>query len=367
MDLIMYPPLIDFHHKRFKWVLRAQEDFLNHFNPFQHEGLTDSINDLLQILQTELENPNDLTSDRLMTFFQEVEKETNIKLKNYEKQIEPYELLIAKQSTIIDHKKEEAQIQEDGFIIEIEDYDRFLNPIELKNAHPDHIWELVNDTIEHTPHERKASTINDDVSRLQTAVERDLGTSIKIIQQEAHFFKIELATPLELPFVSPIPPIEQKIDAFWFKNTYEKALSKMRFLAHDWVMETYQNYNRLLMAITEEVSAQKEQAVKEAQATKLEYRQKINHLENQLATYQKEEAELKARYLKACQSWNQFREQASQLQGYLIKHWLEYKEELQKQFLYGDAQGRYLAAQYLQLLRQDGEKMIQSLPRGGDE
>ncbi|PFO08040.1 hypothetical protein COJ85_05060 [Bacillus sp. AFS076308] len=362
----MNSTLIDFHKKRFEWAFMAKEEFLNHFDPYKNEGLSDSLEDLLHILQTDLENPNEPSFDRLNKFFQEADEEMKMKLKNYEKQIEPYELLITKQSSIIDHKKEEARIQEDGFAIEIDDYDRFLKQIELKNTESDHIWVLVDDTIEYTPQDRKASIINEDVSRLQIAVERDLGTSILILKQEAHFFKIELATPLELPFVPPIPAIEQKIDAFWFKNTYEKALFKMRSQAHDWVTEMYQNYNRLLTSILYEITTQREQAVKEAEASKLEYRQKINTLENQLVTYQKEEAQLKARYQKACQVWNQFQKHASQLQGYLIKHWLEYKEELQQDFLYGNAEGRFLAAQYLQLLRKDGQKIIESVNRGGD-
>ncbi|MEH7417271.1 hypothetical protein V7266_18470 [Neobacillus drentensis] len=363
----MNSTLIDFHKKRFEWALKAKEEFLTHFTPYKVEGLSDSIEDLLHILQTDLENPNEPSSGRLSQFYQEADEEMSLKLKNYEKQIEPYELLITKQSSMIDHKKEEAQIQADGFAIEIDDYDRFLKQIELKNSEPDHIRVLVEDTIEYTPHDRKASNINEDVSRLQIAVERDLGTSILILKQEAHFFKIELATPLELPFVPPIAAIEQKIDTFWFKNTYDKALAKMRSQAHDWVTEMYQNYNRLLTSILYEITAQREQVLKEAEASKLAYRQKINILENQLVTFQKEEAELKARYQRDSQAWDQFREHVSQLQGYLIKYWLEFKEELQQDFLYGNAESRFLAAHYLQLLRQDGEKMIEPLISGGDE
>ncbi|MEH7096846.1 hypothetical protein [Neobacillus vireti] len=361
----MNPTFIDFHKKRFEWAFKAKEEFLHHFDPYENEGLSDSIEELLDILQTELENPNE--PSRLQEFYQEEEEEWRIKLKNFQKQIEPYELLITKQASMIDHKKEEAHLLAAGFTSELDDYDRFLQQIELKNTESDHIRVLVEDTIEYTPHDRKASIINEDVSRLQIAVERDLGTSILILKQEAHFFKIDLATPLELPFIPPIPAIEQKINAFWFKSTYEKALSHMRSLAHDWVTEMYQNYNSLLTSILHEVTVQKELAGKEAEASKLAYRQKMNTLENQLVTYQKEEVELKARYQKASQKLNQFHEQVSQLQGYLIKYWLEFKEELQQDFLYGNAEGRFLAAQYLQLLRQDGGKIIEPLMSGGDE
>ncbi|WP_160724122.1 hypothetical protein [Bacillus sp. USDA818B3_A] len=358
----MNPTLLNLHRKRLEWAYKAKEDFLHHLDG----ELIDTIEDLLHLLQTELENPNELSFSRLQKFFQKAGEEMELELNNYEKQLEPYELLITKQSFLIDRKKEESQLEEEGFTNEIDDYNRFLKQIELKSTDPVDISLLVDDTIEYTPHDRKASLINDDTARLQTSVERDLGTSLLILKQEASYFKIELTQPLELPFVPPIPPIEQKIDAFWFKGTYEKALSSMRSQAHDWVTEMYQNYNRLLTSILQEVTARKEQVIKEAEASKRGYRQKINTLENELTTIQTEEARLKTRYLNACELRKQFHEHAADLQGYLIKHWLAFKEELQQQFLYGDAESRFLAAHYLQLLRQDGERIIESLNRGGD-
>jgi hypothetical protein len=59
--------------------------------------------------------------------------------------------------------------------------------------------------------------------------------------------------------------------------------------------------------------------------------------------------------------WKQDSEHAKQLQSYFIKHWLLYKEELQAHFLYGNSKERFLASQYLLLLEQDGEKIINSL------
>ena len=363
----MNSTLLNLHRKRFEWAFKAKEDFLHQFDPYKNEELTNSIEDLLQILQTELEQPNEPYSDRLKDFFQEAEEEIRDKRKSYAKQLEPYELLITKQKAIIERQLEQAQLEAEEFTNEIDDYHRFLKQIELKNTESEQIKRLVDDTIEYTPNERKASIINDDVSRLQIAVERDLGTSILILKQEASFFKIEVANPIELPYVPPIPPIEQKIDSFWFKGTYEKALSNMRSQAYNWVMVMYQNYNDLLTAISNEVTAYKERTEKEAESSKLEHRQKINTLENQLATFEQEEAQLKARYQRTCQWQKQFHEHASQLQGFLIKHWLAFKENLQQQVLYGDAESRYLAAQYLQLLRRDGEKIIDSLNRGGVE
>jgi hypothetical protein len=368
----MNPTFIDFHKKRFEWASKALKDFSARFNELKTEaaytkGMTNSAEGLVRMLQTRFEDPHEASINGLKQFYKEVQKERQTELENYEKQLAPYQMLVTKQTAIIDHEKETAQLQEEQFLNKINNYDQFLQQIELKNTDPDHLWELVDDIIEHTPYNKKASVINYDVARLQSWAERELGNSILTIKQKASAGNIELGQPLELPFLPPIPEIEQKIDAFWFKTTYEKALAHMRTLAHEWLTEMYQNYNQLLTSILTELTRQKEQAVKEVEALKLESRAKISSHENQLVTYQKEEAELKARYLKACQLWEQFSEHASQLQGYLIKYWMEYKEELQQPFLYGQTEDRFLAAHYLQLLRRDGENMIESLNKGGNE
>ncbi|ULT56820.1 hypothetical protein L1999_28065 [Neobacillus drentensis] len=368
----MNPTFIDFHKKRYEWVLKALKDFSVRFNEWKNEapyttGMTKSVEGLVRMLQLHLEPSHETSFNGLKNFFQEAEKVRQSELENVEKQLEPYQLLITKQTSILEHEKENAHLLEERLLNDINRFDQFQQQIELKNMDSDHIWELVDDIIEYTPYNKKASVINYDVSRLQNWAERELGNSLLTIKQKASDANIELGQPLELPFLPPLPEIEQKIDAFWFKTTYEKALSTMREQAHEWLTEMYQNYNHLLKLVLTELTRQKEQAIKEVEAGKLEYRTKINSLENQLVTYQKEEAELKARYLKACQLWEQFSDHASQLQGYLIKYWLDYKEELQQHLLYGQTEDRWLSAHYLQLLRQDGENMIESLTKGGHE
>lgn len=366
----MNPTFIDFHKKRFEWVLKAIKDFSVHFDEWKSKapyttGMTNSVEGLVQMLQTHLEPPHDASFNGLKKFFQKAEKERQSELESYEKQLESYQMLITKQASILDHEKEQAHLQEERLLNDFNRFDQFQQQIELKNTDSVHIWELVDDIIEYTPYNKKASVINYDVSRLQIWAERDLGNSLLSIKQKASDINIELGQPLELPVLPPIPEIEQKIDAFWFKTTYEKALSSMREQAHEWLTEMYQNYNHLLTLLLAELTRKKEQVILEVEAVKFECRTKISAHESQLVTYQKEEAELKACYLKACQLWEQLSDHASQLQGYLIKYWLEYKEELQQPLLYGQSEDRWLSAHYLQLLRQDGENMIESLTKGG--
>lgn len=77
--------------------------------------------------------------------------------------------------------------------------------------------------------------------------------------------------------------------------------------------------------------------------------------------YQEEKGRFESHYQEILEMWNQDREHATQLQSYFIKHWMNYKAELQYHFLYGDEKERWLASQYLQLLLQDGKKIIESL------
>ncbi|PLS08018.1 hypothetical protein [Neobacillus cucumis] len=364
----MNPTLIDFHKKRYEWAFKAIQEFIHLFDEYPTESdYTKGLTDLFHQVRYDLESPDKHTFNSFTTFLKESEEESKKELENYEKQLEQYKILFAKQASIIEHEKEEALLQADRFENDILHYDQFLKGVEFKKTDSDHIWELVDDLIEYTPYNRKASVINEGAARLQLSVERELEIAIRKIKQEAGTLKIEPGHSLEPPDLSPIPQIEQKIDAFWFKATYEKALTNMKSRAHDWLTEVYESYNQLLTSFLDGIKEQKEQVIKQAEASNHAYIQKINSLENEFLTYQKEEAELKAHYLKVSQLWNQFGEHASQLQGYLIQYWLEYKEELMQHFLYGHREERFLAAQYLQLLRQDGKDMIESLNGGGDE
>ena len=351
----MNSSLINFHKNRFKWANKAKNDFINRFVQ-QDATNTVPFNARIQNL-----NINETSFKYLSRWYKNAREQYKKELEKLEKQIKLYEILIKRQTSIIDLEREEAKLQDGQISSEIKIYDDFLKKIEYKNPDPDDIWNLIDDIIQFTPNNRKASVINYDISRLQQSVEKDICTSLANIKQEANNLKTGLGELLELPQASSIPVIEQKLDVFWFKHTYEKALDHSRCQAFDWIIEMYQNYNNQLTSILNDVIEQKEKLIKDAADLKYEYINKIRNLEKELAMYQKEKAGLDADYQKLYQSWNKHCEEITDLQGFFIKYWLEYKEELQQHFLYGHGQERYLAAQYLQLLIQDAEKLIEPL------
>ncbi|EKN69095.1 hypothetical protein BABA_11716 [Neobacillus bataviensis LMG 21833] len=350
----MNPTLTNFHNRRFEWALQAEKEFLERF-----AGKTESPAIMEEISQNH--EVNELSINRLTKLYKEAEVASKLELAQYEEKMKQQDELIKRHQFLQGQELEEAEAQEKQICNEIDAYEGFLKKNELKNMDPDHIRELVNDIIGYTPDHRKASIINGDVERLQENVARELENKFRKAKQEAGMLKIEISHLLELPYLPPIPKIEQKIDAFWLKSTYEKAIFEIRSIAYDWVTEMYQNYNLLLAPILKEASGLKEQFFQEAEALKLGNSEKKAKLEEELANYQGQKVELDACYQKVYQVWNQDREHIAQLQGYLIKYWLEYKEELQQHFRYGNAEERWLAGQYLQLLRQDGEEIIEAL------
>ncbi|MBO0958814.1 hypothetical protein J1P26_03635 [Neobacillus sp. MM2021_6] len=350
--------LTNFHNRRFEWVFQAKTEFIQRF-----AGKAESSTIIKEVLQTELESPevNELSVNRLTIVYKEADEARKLELEQYKERMKQQDELITNQQLLLDRKVEEAEAQYNQISKNIEVYEAFLKKVELKNMDPDYIGDLVNDIIEYTPHHRKASVINDDVLRLQEMVASELENKFRRIKQEAGMLKMGISHLLEIPYLPPIPRVEQKIDAFWLKSTYEKTILEIRAIAYEWVTEMYHNYNLLLTPIFKAAFEQKDHFFQEAEALKLVTTEKTRRLERDLANYQKVKAELDARYQNVHQLWNQDREHALQLQGCLIKYWLEYKEELQRHFHYGNAEERWLAAKYLQLLRQDGEKLIKSL------
>lgn len=345
-SLEMNPTLTNFHNRRFEWAFLAEREFME-----QIESST----------ITQNHEANESSIKRLTNLYKEAKEESKLELARYEERMKLQDELINRQQSLLEQELVEAEAPYKQICSEIEAYEGFLKKIELKNIDPDHIRELVNDVIEYTPDRRKASIINGDVLQLQEMVASELESKFRKIKQEAGMLKIEISHLLELPYLLPIPRIEQKIDAFWLKSTYEKAISGIREIAFEWVTEMYQNYNLFLTPILKAAKEKKEQFFQEAEALKLGNTERKAKMEEELANYQKEKMVLDAHYQKVYQLWNQKRELASKLQGYLIKWWMEYKGELQRHIQYGNAEERWLAVQYLQLLRQDGEEIIEAL------
>ncbi|WP_040205303.1 hypothetical protein [Neobacillus jeddahensis] len=352
----------NFHNRRFEWAFKAKKEFFNRFIRLDVEK-TKLIEEIPQHSQTDFEqlDVNELSFKQLTKFYKEAEEASKLELQQYEEKISQQDTLIERQQFLLEHELEDSELQYKQMCSEIAVFEEFLKMIVLKDTDPDHIRDLVDTIIEYTPYYRKASVLNDDALRLQEIVENELKIKFRKIKQEAGILNLGISNLLELPYLDPISKIEQKIDAFWLKSTYEKATSRIRGNAYEWVSEMYQNYNLLLTPIHENAMEQKEQLVHEAEALKSVMTERKKQLEDELANHQKEKAEHEAHYQKVYQLRNQNREQASQLQGYFMKYWMEYKDELQQHFQNGNAEERWFSAHYLQLLRQDGETIIESL------
>ncbi|NHC41041.1 hypothetical protein G6549_13780 [Bacillus sp. MM2020_1] len=336
-------------------------DVIREREPVLYGKMKDIMDEILQNLQMDLENldVNELSFSRLTKLYKEAEEASKLELEQHQKKVEKYEKLIERQTAIMEHEREAAKSQVGHLKKEIQIYEEYMQGIAFQDPDSEQIRKLVYDVIEFTPYYRKASMINSHIDKLEQCVEQEIETKLREIKQEASILGI--GVPFEEPCHAYIPRIEQKIDAFWLKGTYEKAVTTTRDYAEGWVTQMYVNYNMFLTPVLNEAIEQKERLVKEKESLMVVSTKKINNLEKEIAKYQELKAELDAHYQEVYELWNQDREHASQLQGYFIKYWMEYKNELQQDLLYGQAEERWLAAHYLQLLQRDGEKIIESL------
>ncbi|MEH7159149.1 hypothetical protein [Neobacillus drentensis] len=336
-------------------------DVIRDREPVLYGKMKDIMDGILQNLQRDLENldVNELSFSRLTKLYKEAEEASKHELEQHQKKVEKYETLIERQTAIMEHEREAAELQAGHLKKEIQIYEEFIQGIVFLDPDSEQIRKLVNDVIEFTPYYRKASMINSHIDKLELCVEQEIETKLREIKQKASILGI--GVPFEEPCHAYIPRIEQKIDAFWLKGTYEKAVTTTRDYAEEWVTQMYVNYNLFLTPVLHEAIGQKERLVKEKEFLMVVSAQKINNLEKEIAMYREQKAELDAHYQAVYELWNQDREHASQLQGYFIKYWMEYKNELQQDLLYGQAEERWLAAHYLQLLQRDGVKIIESL------
>lgn len=331
--------------------------------PVLYEKIKGIMNEILLNLQKDLENldVNELSFNRLTKLYKEAEESSKLELEQHENEVKKYNRLIERQKAILNHVKEEGERQYNQICEEIQVFNTFISTIELKDTHFEIINKIVNDSIEYTPDFRRSSVINTCIAELEQSIEEELESNLRKVIQEATILKIGTGIPVRLPFLSSIPRIEQMIDSFWLTSTYEKAVSKTCSHAYKWVRQMYHNYNQVLTPILNEAIEVKGRLLKDAAVLKKANERGINQLEEELALYQEIKANLDAHYQQVLELWEQDREHASKLQSYFIKHWLEYKNELQLHLHYGNTEERWFASQYLQLLHRDGAKIIESL------
>ncbi|WP_251552090.1 hypothetical protein [Neobacillus muris] len=333
---------MNFHKNRYEWVFQAKQEFIDRFGCPGADQL----------------DVNEQSFSRLMKFYKDAEAASRLALEQHEEKTKEYEELIERNKALLDQEISEAEQQYQEICSKINVHDLLLSKIELKSTEPGYIHEIVHEVIPYTPNHRKASVINRAIENLEQRIAEELEPKLREILQEADRIKIGSENLSHLPYITPIPRLEQKIDSFWLKSNYEKAASHTRELAHEWVTAMYHTYNEVLAPIENEARERKEELSKEANALKSATLEKRKKLKEDLAVYEQRKAELEESYQKVYDSWKQYREHASQLVGHFIKHWMDYKNELE-QFLHnGSTEERWLASKYLELLLQDGEKII---------
>lgn len=306
---------------------------------------------------------NELSFNWLTKLYIEAVEASNQELEENAKQMDKYTELIDRQEKLINHETNQADTKYRRLVSEILFYKEFSTILIklVKNVDTDSIKEFVTEKIEYNSSHKKASVINGFAAKLQQSVETELELNLRKGIVQAKNLKISSGYLLQLPELDSIPKIHKKMDAFWFIGTYEKALYKTRGAACDWVEEMYKNYNDLLLPVLHEAEEKIEQLLKEAEAFQLMSFGKIKKRNHELDEYQEIKNQLEEQHREIYEMWKQDREHAAELQRYFIKYWLQYKEELQHHFLHGNPEERFLAAQYLHLLQQDGEEIIESL------
>jgi hypothetical protein len=333
--------------------------------PQLYEKMKDIMDEILQKLQNNLESldVNQLSFSRLTKLYKEAEVASNLELEENVKIIQKKEKLIQNQRLLIKNENEEIKLEYNRLVKEIELYEKYLRELlrTLKKLDMEEIKDFVNGIIEYNSSNKKASVINTHASELEFRIEDDLEKQLKKVKEEAQNLKITSAQNLSLQYLMPIPKIDQIIDAFWFKSTYEEALFNTRSFAYDWLKEAYEGFNSLLNQVMKEVSKEIKHLEKNAETFKQLKERKVKNLQAELDQNQSQKEALVHQHREIYDMWKQDRAHARQLQGYFIKYWFQYKEELQQYFLYGNTDEQWLSSQYLQLLVQDGKKIIDSL------
>jgi hypothetical protein len=219
--------------------------------------------------------------------------------------------------------------------------------------------------IENDPNNKKASVLNGKASRLQLTVEEGLEKQLTKIKEKAYNLNLVSGNHLRLTVLYSIPEIKKTFFGFLF-HSYEKALNNIRVNAIDWVVDMYDSYVDLLTPMLNEVTEQLEQLLKKRVFLRGANERKVNELRRAVDQDIGRLNDLVTHHSEVLKMWEQDCEHAKQLQGYFIKHWLLYKEELQRKLQYGTTEERWLALHYLLLLQQDDEKIIESLKIRGE-
>ncbi len=348
----------DLHHKRYEWALHAKKEFLDQFVRLDVEKVH-----LLHPVQEK-----NRSSDYLWPFlsltncFKLVESERQQENEKNKKDLEKLEQMISEKKTLLNEKLNFFHMKNHEFSSKIEKYHELLADIEavlqeMKNVDREYVKYFLNYDVK----QKKASILNQQAIKLQITMEKKLENQLTGIIERADRFHLVQDSHLRLPKLEPIPKIHQKMDSYWLKSRYDRAYNHLFDNAMKWVEQMYMAYSEVLAPVLNEAFMQRNQLLNEAEALQLEKEENITNIQIDLSAMEAKREILCEKHSHVNRLWEQDYQHAKQLQRYFMKHWLLYKKKLQQQLLTDNPEECWAAFQYLQLLQQDGENIIETI------
>jgi hypothetical protein len=356
--------LTDYHKNRYKWAFDAQREFIDSFVVLNIQENADSLlsEDWMSLDQ------NGPSFHHLTALYKETEKTRKQVFEEYDKEIERFGDFIKENNIQIEIELKETTSKENQLLIDIKNYKEFLTHVEnmIKDIKAIVIIRFVNEIIPIQSKHKKASFINGCALKLEQLVKTKIKKQISDLKEISHPLPILSIRDLQLPELDSIPEIQQKMDSFWFNNKYQKSLQMTRDHATVWVEKMYSTFINLLSFIHNEGTQHIQQLLIEKEALQQTKNATLLRLQNIQANDQEKRDLLIKQQKELNTLWKQDCEHAKRLPAYFIKHWLLYKEELEQKFLHVSVEERWFVSQYLLLLQQDGEKIIEPMNIGDE-
>jgi hypothetical protein len=339
--------------------------------PVLYSKMKGIMEEILLKLQKDLKNlnVNKLSFSRLTRLYKEAEEASQNELDELEKQIKRLDDVIVTQEELnkVQIKNENksfyrAESEEESVRMFLKGLEKHAEKIDLDNAN-----EIIANKLSYNMQSKRASTLNKCAAELQYEVDLKLEKLLKEIKKEGEELELFSCSYLELPYSVPISQVDQLTDLFlWFPGNFDRALSHLRVELEIWLRARFVWFNSIICSIRDEATELLNKRSKKLGILNDVIQTNILKLKNDLQSHIDQREQLKVSYQEIYALWEQDRQHANNLQQYFVKYWLLYKEELNNHFLYGSSSERWFASQYLNLLRQDGQLIIESLNKRGD-
>lgn len=357
---IIYP--VDFGNS---WTV------LNQNNPDIYLSAKEIMQDILTELRRDLVsiNVNDISFSRLTHLYHVAEKESAIDLNVKKKNLEKVEKQIKYHDVVSELKRNqiEKEIKEVGY--------KFDQCIEFLSNLSEKENEICNNfmkknldnykSIKDSNLDKKASSINNAISQLQLQIISNLESEEKKMASDALRLDINFRTS-KIKDIPTIPVIEKSIDTYIFQKSYLNAISKTNEYVGKWLDDISYTYLKMIKDNAEKVSRLRDNLGRKLDRLKSESQSAANQTSNKKAKLQSELELIQADAEISRKIWQQDLHHAKELQKYFMAYWLNYKDELIGMVTSGSYVQRWSAIYYLQILMQDGEKIINSLAMRGE-